>query len=105
MSVRHNDKEIREAMSLKRYTWVVCDDCGLKIMKDLQDHERLIIKCPAYAYGECSVCSSAIHYRITVQQDTHEWLIQFTFKDVVAEIDKNRKEMGLEPLLVEVQEN
>jgi len=70
-------------------------------MKDLQDHERLIVKCPAYAYGECSVCGSAIHYRITVQKNTHEWLLQFTFKDVVTQIDKNRKEMSMKSLLLE----
>jgi len=68
---------------IKCFTWIVCEDCGVKIMRDLQDHERLIVKCPAYANGECCVCYNSIHYRITVQPDTHEWLTKFTFKKTV----------------------
>lgn len=64
----------------KLYTWIVCEDCAKRILSDLCDHDRLIIKCPAYAYGECSVCYNSIRYKITVQQDTQEWLLKFTFK-------------------------
>lgn len=67
----------------ERFTWIVCKDCGVKIMRDLQDRERLIIKCPAYAWGECCVCYNSIHFKITVQQDTQDWLKKFTFKKEV----------------------
>lgn len=76
----------------KTYTWIVCSDCGVRIMNDLCDHERLIVKCPAYAWGECSVCYGAIHYKITVQQDTQEWLLKFTFQKEVQEL-KNTVEV------------
>ncbi|MCZ6582673.1 MAG: hypothetical protein O6761_05835 [Thaumarchaeota archaeon] len=68
------------------FTWIVCEDCGVKIMRDLQDHESLIIKCPAFAWGECCVCYNYMHFKITVQQDTQDWLKKFTFKKEVEEL-------------------
>ena len=64
---------------MKTYTWYLCRSCTDKVVDDLQDHERLIIKNPAYAYGECSVCYGLLSRKVTVQQNTHEWLQKFTF--------------------------
>lgn len=65
---------------MTKFTWIVCEECGIKIIRDLQEHERIIIKNPSYAYGECSVCYGPIHYKLTVQKNTQDWLEKFTFK-------------------------
>lgn len=70
----------------KTFTWIVCEECGIRIIRDLQDHERIIVKNPSYAFGECSICYGPIHYKITVQPYTHDWLKTITFKKEVDEL-------------------
>jgi len=65
--------------TIKCYVWIVCEDCGLKIVQDLQEHEQLIVKCPTSTHDECCVCHNSVRLKITVQQKTHEWLQKFTF--------------------------
>lgn len=65
--------------TIKCYVWVVCEDCGLKIVQDLQEHEKLIVKSATHTPGECCICNNLVHLKITVEQRTHEWLQKFTF--------------------------
>lgn len=64
---------------MKTYTWYVCDKCCMIIVLHCQDHERVIVKNPAYADGECQVCYGVIHFKVIVQQNTEKWLHMFAF--------------------------
>lgn len=72
----------------RRYTWMVCRDCGIKIVIDVQDHEKLIVESPAFAWDQCCMCYNYRYYKITVQQNTQDWLVKFTFREAVKEYEK-----------------
>lgn len=63
----------------KSFTWHVCEKCMVEIVKDCQEHERVIVRNPAYADGDCSICLNTVRYLVKVQQNTQEWLLKFTF--------------------------
>ena len=71
-------------MFKKTHRLELCGKCTIKIVDDLQDHERLIIKNPAYARGECQICYGVLCFIVTVQQDTFDWIRKFTFNESIA---------------------
>lgn len=71
------------------FTWHVCEKCAIEIVKDCQDHERVIIRNPAYADGECSVCYGIVRFIVKVQKNTQSWLVKFTFNKKWKEYERS----------------